>query len=110
MTNCNCAQYPFSPHNPCYKICTGKILNYASPDELVNIFNIPEDIVDKIYDINLESKAQTLDDYEQFLGVREFLELNRICRGLGSNPAAMIWIRKEMGSQMDTEERETVQV
>lgn len=110
MTNCNCAQYPFSPHVPCYKVCTGRILNYASPDELLNIFNIPEGIVAKIYDINLESKAQTLDDYQQYLSVPEFGELNRICSQLGSNPAAMIWIRKEMGSQMDTEEREVVQV
>lgn len=110
MTNCNCAQYPFSPHVPCYKICTGRILNYASSDELTDIFNIPNHIVAKIYDINLEGRAQTLDDYQQYLSEPEFGELNRICSQLGSNPAAMIWIHKEMGNRMETEEREPVTV
>lgn len=110
MTNCNCAQYPFSPHVPCYKICTGRILNYASPDELSDIFNIPEGIIAKIYDINLEGKAQTLDDYERYLSAPEFGELNRICSQLSNNPAAMNWIHKEMGSRMDWEEREPVNV
>ncbi|WP_298737599.1 hypothetical protein [uncultured Chitinophaga sp.] len=110
MSNCNCAQYPFSPHVPCYKICTGRILNYASPYELVTIFHIPENIVARIYDINLDNRAQTLDDYQQYLSPPEFGTLNRICSQLGSNPAAMNWIRREMGTELDTEEREPVQV
>ena len=109
-TKCNCAEYPFSPHVPCYKVCTGNVLNYASPDELVQVFNISQSIVDKIADANLENRAQTLDDYQAYLTVPEFTELNRIFSQLGNNPAALAWLRKEMRQQSDMEVQVPVEV
>lgn len=110
MTKCNCAEFPFRPHVPCYKVCTGSVLNYASPDELVQVFNIPKSITDKIADANLENRAQTLDDYQRYLSAQEFALLNNIFSQLGTNPAALNWLRKEMRQQSDMEERVPIEV
>lgn len=110
MTKCNCAEFPFKPHFPCYKVCTGSVLNYASPDELMQIFNIPRNIVNKIAGANLQNRAQTLDDYKRYLSAQEFRSLNKIFSQLRTNPAALNWLRKEMRQQSDMEERVPVEV
>lgn len=110
MTKCNCAQYPFTPHVPCYKICTGKVLNYASPDELLHIFLVPQGIAEKIAAVNLENKAVTLDDYQQYLTAAEFTLLNRLFSQLENNPAALNWLRRETGSNLQVDERVPVEV
>lgn len=110
MTNCNCAEFPFKPHVPCYKVCTGRVLNYASPDELLKIFSIPGNIVDKIADANLKNNAQTLDDYQQYLSAQEFTILNNIFSQLENNPVALTWLRNEMKQNSEMEDRVPVEV
>lgn len=110
MTKCNCAEFPFKPHVPCYKVCTGRVLNYARPAELVKVFNIPGSIANKIAGANLENRARTLDDYQRYLSAQEFTLLNNIFSQLGTNPAALNWLRKEMRQQSDMEEQVPVEV
>ncbi|GAA0545448.1 hypothetical protein [Chitinophaga japonensis] len=110
MKHCKCTDFPFSPHVPCYKVCTGRILNYARPEELTGIFHIPGPIVEKITEINLRGQAQTLDDYQQLLFSEEFATLNRLFFGLEHNPAALRWLRENMSQSEPVPEEEPVPV
>lgn len=96
MSDCNCADFPFSPHKPCYDVCTGRILNYASPDELRSIFHIPEDIMDKIIDLKLENSAQTLEEYTNQLDPGQSMTLRSIFSGLSNNAEAVKWLKENM--------------
>src|ERR1700754_2663001 len=96
MADCNCTSFPFSPHTPCYNVCTGRILNYASPDELRSIFHIPEDIMDKIIDLKLENRAETLEEYTNELDPGQSLTLRSIFSNLSNNSEAIKWLKVNM--------------
>ena len=101
MADCNCTSFPFSPHTPCYNVCTGRVLNYASPDELRSIFQIPEDIMDKLIDLKLENRAETLTDYTRELDAGQSLMLSSIFSSLANNPLAMQWLKENMKTLED---------
>jgi len=102
MSDCNCADFPFSPHKPCYDVCTGRILNYASPDELRSIFHIPEDIMDTIIGLKLENRVETLEEYANELDPGQSLTLRSIFSSLSNNAEAIKWLKENMKTTVNS--------
>jgi len=98
MKECNCADFPFQPNPPCFSNCAGRIITYASPTDLLEIFEIPESIVDKFYDVKLEGTAASLEDYTDAGGLDagEKGIINNIFLNLSGNPKAIDWLKQHM--------------
>jgi hypothetical protein len=103
---CNCNDYPFEPDYPCYDICAGRMITYSSPDELKNVFRIPENILQKLLRKKTEGTAQTLSDYSEGLDEPEVYELHTIFSNL--NQEAIDLFKEKRGSSSSDNELEEV--
>jgi hypothetical protein len=63
----DCTKFPFEPDPPCFDECVAKHLAIASPDDLKNVFGLPEDVAKTIAKIPLNQRPRSLEDYRRIL-------------------------------------------
>lgn len=94
---CNCYDYPFVPHVPCFEECTRRTLSMASFDELLNVFDIPVEIARKIHARNLEGETDSLQDFG--LSAEESGTIYLLFSSLGENQSALEWLKQQFRSR-----------
>lgn len=90
---CNCHDYPFVPHVPCFEECTRRSLSMASFDDLLNVFDIPVDIAKKINAKNIESEVLQMSDFG--LSDEEMGTVRQLFSSLNENQAALDWLKQQ---------------
>jgi hypothetical protein len=98
---CDCTIYPFQPNDPCFDICSGKIIHYAKNFELLAFFSFTVELADKLFMIASDPNLMKLSDFKPYLTAEEFEETKYILSNIEQNGKA--WLKIELRERIESD-------
>jgi hypothetical protein len=101
-TKCKCWIRPFDHPKGCYEYCTGKILKYAKPEELIEYFQFPVGLAEKLFELSSDDRLTLLPEFTAHLSADESNMVNSLFKNI--SPQGWSWIEEELKNKIEEEQ------
>ena len=97
-TKCKCWKRSFEPPKGCFDYCTGKILRFMKPDQMITYLHLDESLATKIFELTSNDRLINFSDFEPFLTQDEYHKVEFQVKNISEE--SLEWIRKKIEEEM----------